>query len=119
MNASTSTPLTFTAAERGFLSGLLRRGLKAVSCAEDGDEWAALLPATPADDMDAECPVLSVQLTSEFSGRYVALDNGCRALARGDDLIDVLAAAQEALAEREAAAWAATAIAVARGNRKA
>jgi Family of unknown function (DUF5678) len=119
MNASTSTPLTFTAAERRFLSGLLHRGLRAVSCAEDGDEWAALLPAKPSTDIDAWCPVLSVQLSSEFGGRYVALSNDRKALARGDDLTEVLAAAQQTLAESEATAWVETAIAVARGKRKA
>lgn len=108
------TPLTFSAGERHFLYCLAAKGLSVRCCALDGDEWAALLPAHAGDDAE---PVLSVQLSGEFGGRYVALDPGARVVARGDDLSCLLSDALQSLAEREATAWAATAIALARGAR--
>ena len=78
--------LTFTADERAVLAGLAAQGFDVETCAEDGDEWAAIVPAGRVD------PVASVQLTSEAGRRFVMIGADGRPTGRaGMDLGKLLA----------------------------
>ena len=95
---SLSATLTFTAAERAALASLEVRGFSVETCADDGAEWAALIPSAVADDpFRLELPethAATVQLTSEPGRRFVVLGpDGRRVMAAGDDLAAALTVA--------------------------
>ncbi len=73
------------------------RGFSVETCADDGDEWAALVPPeAPADPFRVDLPethLATVQLTSEPGRRFVVLgSDGRRVLTASDDLGAALSA---------------------------
>jgi hypothetical protein len=87
----TSQTLRFTPSERATLDALT--GLEAISCAEEGDEYAALLPigADHFDLTDPDAAVPTARLTTEPG----------RELCAGDAMPEALAVGRCMLAERD------------------
>lgn len=96
MSYPTTPALVFTAADLAGLDLLAHRLAASIgrpvtveTCADDGDQWAALLAAPDAGEghPDDLAPRMSVQTARDPSRRLVILAaDGRRVLAAGDDL---------------------------------